>query len=222
MDDADLEASPLFCVLSPAETRALAASAARRTFGPGKRLFSEGARNVAIHVIVRGVVCLSRSSRKGHTLTLRRVSVGSVLGQMSALDGSGHSVSAQAEDRVEVLSIPRPRYLAALKRHPEAALALARILGDLVRRLSGELESMKYSTIETRLIAKLIDRARHRREIFVTHAALAAEVGATRENVSRILGRLEKKRIIALNRGRIEILNHRTLNAVGADDSTLL
>lgn len=82
-----LEASRLFCVLPPAETRALAASAARRTFDPGKRLFLEGERNVAIHVIVRGVVCLSRSSRRGHTLTLRRVSVGSVLGQMSALHG---------------------------------------------------------------------------------------------------------------------------------------
>jgi len=217
-----LQASALFRVLPLAETRALAAAATHRVFGPRKRLFSEGQRSVVIHVISRGVVRLYRSSRKGQSLTFRRVSVGSVLGQMSAIDGSGHSVSAEAEGPVEVLSIPHTDYVAALRRHPESALALAAILGDLVRRLSSELESMKFSSIERRLIGKLIERTKDRREIQVTHATLAAEVGATRENVSRILGRLKHKRVLALGRGRIEILNPRALEAFSVDDSTPL
>jgi len=206
-----LKGSALFSVLPASDVEELVAAAVSRSFRPGQRLFSENEPSVAIHVIVRGVVRLFRSNRKGQLLTLRRLSAGSVLGQMSALDASGHSVSAEAEDQVEVLAIPRTRYIAALKRHPEAALALARILADIVRRLSDELEAMKFSTIESRLLDKICERAAERREVVVTHATLAAEVGATRENVSRLLGRLKKKGVVALGRGRIEILDHRGL-----------
>jgi CRP-like cAMP-binding protein len=171
----------------------------------------EGDRTDSILTIVRGAVRLFRTNKNGQTLGLRTLKAGSVLGQMSALDGGRHSVSAIAEDSVEVLSVPRLRYVSALKRHPEAALALARILADVVRRLSDELEAMKFSSAEARLLFRLFERGTGRREIQVTHATLAIEVGATRENVSRLLGKLEKKRIVTLGRGRIEILDHRAL-----------
>jgi CRP-like cAMP-binding protein len=206
-----LAGSALFSGLPPAELAELAAVARTRRFKPGGKLFSEGDRTDSILTIVHGAVRLFRTSKKGQMLGLRTLSVGSVLGQMSALDDGRHSVSAIAEDSVEVLSVPRLRYVQALKRHPEAALALARILADVVRRLSDELEAMKFASAEARLLFRLFERATGRREIWVTHATLAIEVGATRENVSRLLGKLEKQRIIKLWRGRIEVLDHRAL-----------
>lgn len=216
-----LARSALFSGLPPAELAELEAVARTRRFKPGETLFSEGDRTDSILAIVHGTVRLVRTNKKGQTLGLRTLKAGSVLGQMSALDGGRHSVSAIAEDRVDVLAIPRRRYVSALKRHPEAALALARILADVVRRLSDELEAMKFSSVEARLLFRLLERAIDRREIYVTHATLATEVGATRENVSRLLGRLEKKRIVALGRGRIEILDHRALERLRSGASSI-
>jgi CRP-like cAMP-binding protein len=44
-----------------------------------------------------------------------------------------------------------------------------------------------------------------RREVAITHARLADEIGGTRANVSRALARLEREGVIKRRRGRIEL-----------------
>jgi CRP-like cAMP-binding protein len=210
-----LDDSPLFAILPALEREELLASSARRKFSPGQTIFSRGDRTGRIFVVESGSVRLSRIAPGGQELFLRSVGKGYVLGQMSALDGSAHSVSAQALDQVVVVSIPRGRYVAALEEHPKAATALAGILADIVRKLSDELETVRFSSLEARLLAKLCERARGRREIRpITHADLADEAGGTRENVSRILGDLRKKGLLTLGRGWIEIHSHAGLEAL--------
>jgi CRP/FNR family cyclic AMP-dependent transcriptional regulator len=217
-----LDDSPLFWVLSSHERRELIASAILRTFNPEQGIFLRGHRTDRIFVVERGKVRLSRTTPGGQEKFLRSVGRGYVLGQMSALDGSAHSVSAEALDQVVALSIPRIRYVAALEQHPKAAIALAGILANIVRKLSDELEAMKYASLESRLVAKLCERARGRREIRpITHAELADEAGGTRENVSRILGQLRNKGLLVLGRGWIEIRSHAGLEALLVKGSAL-
>jgi CRP-like cAMP-binding protein len=81
---------------------------------------------------------------------------------------------------------------------------------------------VKYASLESRLLARLCERARGRREIRpVTHAELADEAGGTRENVSRILGQLRNKGLLALGRGWIEIRIHAGLEALLVKGSAL-
>ena len=209
-----LDSSPLLSVLHAAARKELAACAVRRTFGDGRVIFSKGERTGRIFVVERGSVRLSRTTKGGKPLLLRTVRPGYLLGQMSALDGSAHSVSARACGEVTVLSIPRTAYVSMLERHPKAAIALAGILADIVRKLSDELEAVKCTSLESRLLAKLCERAKGRREIRpITHAELADEAGGTRENVSRILGQLRDQGLVVLGRGRIEIVSHAQLEA---------
>jgi CRP-like cAMP-binding protein len=44
-----------------------------------------------------------------------------------------------------------------------------------------------------------------RREVSITHAQLADEIGGTRANVSRALARLEREGVLRRRRGRIEL-----------------
>jgi CRP-like cAMP-binding protein len=209
-----LDNPSLLSVLPAAARNELAARAVRKTFDDGRIIFSKGERTDRIFVVERGSVRLSRITKGGKPLLLRTVGPGYVLGQMSALDGSAHSVSARACGEVTVLSIPRAAYVSVLERHPKAAIGLASILADLVRKLSDELEAMKYSPLETRLLARLCERARGRRELRpITHAELAEEAGGTRENVSRILGQLQDQGFVNLGRGRIGIVSHDRLEA---------
>lgn len=200
-----LEDSPVLSVLPPDERTRLAANATSRSFARGATLFRAGDPATSVLVVTRGTVRLSRTTSKGHVLTLRRCERGEVLGQMSALEGGAHSVTAEAEDAVTALSIPRGRFLEALERNPKAALSLAAALAGRVRALSDEVEAMKFGSVADRVLARVRERMEGRRELRLTHAALATEVGASRENVSRVLELMERAGVIALGRGKIEV-----------------
>jgi len=52
---------------------------------------------------------------------------------------------------------------------------------------------------------RLAQLGRERREVSITHAQLADEIGGTRANVSRALARLEREGVLRRLRGRIEL-----------------
>ena len=114
----------------------------------------------------------------------------------------------------EVLSIPARAFQDLLRKRPEVAVQLARVLAARVRGLSDQLEAMKFSSIGERLRRALITRGAGRRELRVTHQLLAEECGASRENVSRVLGFLRDADVLKLGRGRVEILDHRALEEI--------
>jgi len=182
-------------------------------FAAGTELFHPGEPCDAILVVVRGHVRLWRTTRSGHVLVLRHCEAGEVLGQMSALDGTAHSVGATCVDEVKVLRIGAEHFRALLEHRPRLAMHLARALASRVRDLSDQLEAMKFSSIGERVVALLRRRSAGLRELKTTHEELAHQVGSTRENVSRVLGLLRDQQIVILHRGRIEIIDPDRLGA---------
>lgn len=212
MDVSRVVSQSFLGVLDADDWTALAGHATRRIAKEGTELFREGQPNDEILLVLRGRVRLWRTTKNGQVLVLSHEGPGGVLGQMSALEeGSEHSVNATAEEETELLRVPSPRFRAVLERSPRAALKLATVLASRVRALSDEVAEMKFLSIAERLLRKLRARAKGRREIKLTHLVLAQEVGSTRENVSRVLELLEKKKIVKLGRGKIEILDHAKL-----------
>ena len=207
-----LRRSPVIGQLS-AEGRAtlLAHGRTRRVTERGE-LFHAGDPCSEILAILRGRVRLWRDAGDGQVLALHVAGPGEILGQMSALDPAGaHSVSATAEEDVELFALSAARFRAALEAEPRAALRLASALAERVRSLSDELWAMKYRSIAERVLGTLRELAHERRELRTTHQSLAESVGATRENVTRVLGALRAAGILRLGRGRIEVLDHERL-----------
>lgn len=209
-----LASSPVLGILSDIERRQLAAQGTRTSSKPDQDLFRAGETCTEVLVVLKGDVRLWRATAQGQVLVLRTAGKGEVLGQMSALDDGPHSVSATAEGVVDVLRIPATAFRTALEKNGTAALSLARALAERVRSLSEEIEAMKFSTIGERVLRRLQEKAAGKREIKITHEKLAQEVGATRENVSRVLEMLRDEKILALGRGRIEVLDHERLSRV--------
>ena len=210
---AALQRSFVFGVIDDEARRALARAGSSCTLAAGTELFRAGDPCEEIGVLLRGRVRLWRLTSEGHVLALRLCGPGEILGQMSALDGGVHSVGATVDEEVELLRIPAAAFRAILRRQVDAAIRLAQALAQRVRELSDELEAMKFSSIGARLLRVLHGLAAGRRELHVTHQALAEQVGATRQNVSRVLGELRDQGVLRLGRGRIEILDHEALEA---------
>ena len=212
-----LQRSFVFGALDGEARRELARAGSRSTLAAGTELFRAGDPCEEIGVLLRGRARLWRLTPEGHVLALRLCGPGEILGQMSALDGGAHSVGATAAEEVELLRIPAASFRALLQRKSDAAIRLAQALAQRVRELSDELEAMKYSSIGARLLRVLHALAAGRRELHLTHQALAEQVGATRENVSRVLGELRDRGVLRLGRGRIEVLDHAALAAYAGD-----
>jgi len=206
-----LARSSVLSALGAADRAELMAAGVERRVRSESDLFRTGDPCPEILVLLSGRVRLWRLTDDGHVLVLRRCGAGEVFGQMAALDDSSHSVHATADEPCRLLAIPARRFRELLQQRPAVALQLAIELARRVRSLSDELEAMKFASIGERVLRRLTELARDRRELRLTHQALADQVGATRENVSRVLGLLRDQGLIDLGRGRIAIVDQARL-----------
>jgi CRP/FNR family transcriptional regulator len=210
LDPAELlRRSPVLGLLAREEREDLVRAGRVQVIADGTDLFLVGDLTEAIQVLLEGRVRLWRLTADGHVLVLRICQAGEILGQMSALEEEGrHSVNATAVEGCRVLKIPASAFKDLLSRRPELAIRLASVLAQRVRALSDELEAMKFASIGQRVLRWLREHGARMREIRTTHQEIAQQVGATRENVSRVLGLLRDRGILRLGRGSIEILDH--------------
>ena len=126
---------------------------------------------------------------------------------LSTLFGLAHSADLVAGESSVVLVIPGRALREIVRRDPAVALRALAQLGETIVHLSDEMEELRFLELDERLLRLLRRRTRSLRELRITHDELAQQVGATRENVSRALKRMERSGAIACRRGRIEILN---------------
>jgi len=208
-DPADMLARSLvFGLLGRDERADLLHAGHQQRVPAGTDLFHAGDPCDQVQVVLAGGVRLWRMTPDGHLLVLHLCEPGEVLGQMSAVDGTPHSVSATAAQDCRLLAFEAGAFRRMLEQRPALALRLVAVLASRVRGLSDELEAMKFASIGQRVLGWLQHQGVQRRELRVTHQGIAEQVGATRENVSRVLGLLRDRGILRLGRGRIEILDH--------------
>jgi len=125
---------------------------------------------------------------------------------VSMAAGVACSADLIAGDEVTLLILPGGAVRALLARQPELGLRMVAQLAGLVEALTDELEELRFCELDARLTRLLQRLGRGRREIQLTHEELAEQVGATRENVSRALKRLERRGALRCRRGRVELL----------------
>jgi len=191
--------APLFAALPRRVVDALAARATRRRVRRGARVL--GTRDAALVVLLTG-----RLEVVAGDIVIRSLAPPAVAGVSLAIGAEGTAELYAAEDS-ELVVVPADAMAAALRRHPEAAVAAIAHLAGTIGELSAEIEALRRHGLVERVRHRLAQLGRGRRDIAITHAQLAAEVGGTRANVSRALARLEASGAIRRGRGRIELVH---------------
>ena len=191
--------SPLFAAMPDAALAGLAARATRRRVRAGQRVLARG--DAAVIVLLTG-----RIEVVGEELVIRSLVPPATIG-ISLAAGAQSTAELRAAEDVELVVVPADAVAAALRRHPEAALAAIAHLASVVGELSAEVEALRKHGLVARVRHRLVQLGRGRREVAITHAELADEIGGTRANVSRALARLERAGMIRRRRGRIELIS---------------
>ncbi len=186
------------------EREALATRAVRRVLRAKQTLARRGEKLDVLAIVLSGALEVRRESESS-AVAYRRLGAGEVVG-LSTVAGAPHSADVVAVEETTLALLPGGEVRALLARHPDVALAVLAHLGGMVGALSDEVEQQRGQSIAERVALKLSQLGRGRREVRVTHQALADQVGASRENVSRALKALERRGLVRLRRGRIALL----------------
>jgi CRP-like cAMP-binding protein len=191
--------APLFAAMPRAAVEALAARTIRRKVRRGQRVA-----DAAVLVLLTGR--LEVVADRGDAVTVVRSLVPPAVVNVSVALGAAPTAELWAAEPCELALVPADAVAAALRRHPEAALAAIAHLAGIIGELSAEVAALRTHGLASRIRHRLRQLGAHRRELAITHARLADEVGGSRANVSRALARLEREGVVRRHRGRLELL----------------
>ncbi|MBK8031134.1 MAG: Crp/Fnr family transcriptional regulator [Chloroflexi bacterium] len=184
----------------------------------GRDVFVEGSRVEAIALLVSGVVRVYKVGESGREITLYRFGTGEscVLTANAILSQQSFSAIATVEQDAEAIMIRADVFQGWVRRYP---VWLDFVLDLLSQRLASVMEivdEVAFRRMDLRVAALLLDRSRRRNPIEITHQEIAAELGSSREVISRILESFTRQGLVQLARGTVEVLDARTLTDFAA------
>jgi CRP/FNR family cyclic AMP-dependent transcriptional regulator len=108
----------------------------RRPMSSGEVLFREGDDADEVLVLLSGIVKVWVLSGSGRSVILDVLDVGSVVGELSAIDGGPRSAHASALCDGELFAIPSPVFRSLMEQHPSISLELLRVVAARLRGAS--------------------------------------------------------------------------------------
>lgn len=184
-------------------------AARRAELAPGEVLFREGDTGSEFTAVGSGSIRVFRTGATGGQITLYHVrpSEASLVSLISVLMREPMLATGQAEGPTEVVTIPGT----AVRGWADSDPGMHRFLLETVTRalvdVTAILERLAFGTVEDRLTLLIVDHLDGDGGISMRHDDIAAELGTAREVVSRLLEAQERKGMIRLSRGRIEVVD---------------
>lgn len=181
-----------------------------------KIVFAEGDRASALAMVLSGTVRVYKTGKTGREITLYRFGSGDscILTANAILNNQPFPVNAIVEQPVEAILIPEDVFRDWVNRY---ALWREFVFSLLALRLTNVLilvDDLVFRRMDARVAAFLHQRGQMQNPLFVTHQEVAAELGSSREVISRILEGFVAAGLIRSARGVVEILDFDALNAL--------
>lgn len=207
----------IFEELPERDLEKIASLGTRKVFSKGSIILMEDEVGSALFIIIDGKVKVSRLDETGKEVILSILGPGEVFGEMSLLDGLKRSATVSAIADTEVLIIYRDDFLNLLNNHPQIAISLLRELAMRLRKADMQIKSLSLKDAEGRIGCVLIMLAddlgkMYKGQVIVegipTQQELANMAGTSRETVSRVLTRFQKKGLIKIEGKTLIILEY--------------
>jgi CRP/FNR family transcriptional regulator len=206
--------------LERTELHELDRNSARRRYDRGQLIFAPTAAPRSVFFLRHGAVRVYRTVPPGGEATLGYVRPGEVCGELHLFEGGPRQSYARAVRASSVLEVGNATFDALLTRHPSILAEVSRQLGRRLKRLENRCEDLVLRDTCGRVGRLLLELAEQfgrptpdgvAIEIAVDQRELATTVGATRQSVNFCLQELRGKRLIALARGRVTVLQPQRL-----------
>ncbi len=178
--------------------------------------FKQGA-----YILLSGRLKFFRLAPSGREVILWFCFPGEIFGMSEVPAGKGRRVNVQACEDSEVAVVPDAAFNRYLEHHPNAGRlcrqTMAARLGLLTNTLVNLVADDAYAKVAKLILHLGLKHGTRQGKALTldapfTHQEIANMSGVNRQTVTRILGDLQRKRILSLARRRIRIENDETLN----------
>lgn len=206
---------PLFASLDAPYLAELAGRLVGRNYRRGETIFHKDDPGSSLYIIKEGQVKITSASPEGEEVILDILTDSDFFGELSLLDGRARSASAMAMESTRALTLDRRDLLDFVGRHPELVADILAALSERLRRTDLLLEDAVFLDLPRRLAKRLLDLGeRHgletdkglQIELRLTQQELANFVGASRVAVNKLLGLLQDKGLVSIDKQHITIL----------------
>lgn len=198
----------------------MAAVSLPRAYEDGEMLFLQGDRAEGFFVVGEGHIRVCRLGRDGREQTLHRLGAGEVCGEVPVFQGGRYPATAMAEGDLTALYVPGDAFLALAEEEPGLLLEMLAVLARRLRRFVDLVDDLALKEISARVAKHLLDlRVRQAGEtvrLETAKQALAARLGTVAETLSRTLGKMQKRGIVAVEGRTVRILDRDGLDALAA------
>ncbi|MEK9673564.1 MAG: Crp/Fnr family transcriptional regulator [Rhodospirillaceae bacterium] len=196
---------PLLTSLSDEQVAALERKCRWLEFGAGEKIIERGEEYTSVYFMITGCAHVLNYSKSGRAVSYAALKDGDVFGELAAIDGLPRSAWVCTITNCLVGAAPGPVFLDLVKKNPALSIALLKRLAAVIRLSDERLADASLLGAEQRVCIELIrmaepdpqNPAAYRVFSLPTQANFATLIGASRETVSRIFGRLREDGIIA-------------------------
>ncbi|MBS3909878.1 MAG: Crp/Fnr family transcriptional regulator [Actinobacteria bacterium] len=182
----------------------------------GEDVFIEGDQAEAIALLISGVVRVYKISETGREITLYRFGLGEscILTANAILSRKSFPAIATVEKDAEAVMIPAEVFRDWVKRHDLWREFIFDLLSDRLSTVMAVVDEVVFQRMDRRLAAWLLKLVRWQNPIRTTHQNIAADLGSSREVISRLLEDFSQRGWVLVERGTVEILDIDSLNSL--------
>jgi CRP/FNR family transcriptional regulator len=179
----------------------------------GHDVFVEGDRADAIALLISGVVRVYKIGETGREITLYRFGNGEscILTANAILSQKNFPAIATVEKEAEAVMIPAETFRDWVRRYDLWREFVFDLLSERLTSVMATVEEVAFRRMDERLITFLLQRLGQSDSIQITHHEIAAELGSSREVISRILEDFSALGMISVSRGTIKLLDREAL-----------
>ena len=210
-----IELFPELAGLTSAERTRLAERSHRVEIPAGAIVFSPGVPCGAYILVLDGSVRVQMIADTGREIVLYRVRRGEscVLTTAALVGEEAYSAEGVVEVPTSAVTVPRPIFDELLSGSDVFRRFVFAGFGRRVAEILGTMQSAVFHRVDARLARLLAATAA---PITLTHQQIAGELGTAREVVSRHLKAFERRGLVRLGRGTVDVVDRPGLDRLAA------
>ncbi|MFD1612536.1 Crp/Fnr family transcriptional regulator [Sphingomonas tabacisoli] len=192
----------------------------RATLFPMKKgdvLLHQGDHGDYLIILLDGTIRVSMVASNGREIILDYLEPGSVIGEIALLDGGERTASVTAVGEGQYLKLGAKAFREVLEKHPSVAWRLLREMARRLRNANNTIESDRAYASGPRLarsLQRLMQTGAEGVALRLSQSELGAFAGISRENINRQLGAWADAGVVALEHGRVRVLNKEVLEEI--------
>jgi CRP/FNR family transcriptional regulator len=205
-----------FSGLDLAELESIRKLVFEKTANRAEMVLLEGESAVNLYFVASGVMKMFKTSAEGKEQILSIVRPGESFNDVPIFDGGPNPASARAMGPVLLYGIKKNDMEAILRKHPQIALNVIKVMASRVRHLLTLVEDLSFKHVIGRVAKILLEHVGGEmgRGPRITQQEMAAMAGTAREVVGRSLKALEEEGAIKLDHHRIIITDKEALREI--------